>query len=122
MKIFRELKQPANKDPVERIMEDYVRSAYSNMSDAEQTEIYNEIMYDFYNCIRNRLSKGQQPMRVSEGNKVWRNYRDRYVDPTYSAEFEKTCRGGIEKYREERIPSGFGKVSNHDKPARKSNN
>ena len=116
MKIFKDLKQPANKDPVERIMEDYVRSAYSDLSNERQTEIYNDIMYDFYNCIRSRLSRGQQPMRVSEGNKVWRNYRDRYVDPKYRKEFEKSCRGGIEKYREEPIPSGFGRNRKNDKP------
>lgn len=107
MKAFKELKKPGDKDTVERIMEDYIRSGYSQLTNEEQTEIYNDMMYKFFNTIRNRISKGQQPMRISEGNKVWKNYRNRYVDRSYTVEFEKSCKEAIKLYTG-KIPTGFG--------------
>ena len=110
MKTFQELKKPANKAPVERIMEDYVRSSFSQLSNEEQTEIYNDLMYDFFDTIRTRISRGLQPMRISDGNKVWKNYRNLYVDKSYAPQFEKSCREAFDMYtkRNGNIPTNFG--------------
>jgi predicted DNA-binding protein (UPF0278 family) len=88
-------------------MEDFIRSGNSGLSNAEQTNVYNNMMYDFFKTIRSRISKGQQPMRVSEGNKVWQNYRNLYVDPSDSQLYEEHCRKAIKVYTE-KIPTGFG--------------
>ena len=100
------LNQPGHKHPVERIMEDFVRSAHSDLSNDEQSEIYNDLMIDLFETIRERSVKGLQPVRISKGNKVWKNYRDIYVDDCDG--FEKTCKEAFDLYTG-RIPGNYGR-------------
>ncbi len=106
MKTFKELKKPGIKHPIERIMEDFVRSGNHELSNEEQTNIYNDMMYDFFETIRNRISRGQQPMRISEGNKVWENYRNIYTNGKES-DFNESCKKAIDLYTG-KIPTGYG--------------
>ena len=106
---FKNLKKPHAKHPVERIMEDIVRSAHWDCSEEEQTEVYNELMYDFFDTIRKRITKQQQPLRISEGNKVWKNYRNRYCSEEYQqAEMGRICVEMFDQYTG-KIPTKFGK-------------
>ena len=107
---IKNLKQPHAKHPVERMVEDIVRSAYRHLSDDEQTNIYNELMVSLFETIRDRASTGRQPVRISEGNKIWKNYRDRYLptDETFRSHFESACRGMFDLYTG-RIPGQYGK-------------
>ena len=52
------LKQPGNKHPVERIMEDFVRSAHSDLSNEQQSEVYNDLMISLFETIRERSVRG----------------------------------------------------------------
>ena len=45
------LNQPHAKHPVERMVEDIVRSANRNSSDEEQTEIYNNLMISLFHIF-----------------------------------------------------------------------
>ena len=111
MNNFKSLKQPHAKHPVERIMEDVVRAAHWDCTEEEQTRVYNELMYDLFETIRKRVSKQQQPMRISEGNSVWKNYRYRYCSEEYQqAEMDRICVEMFDLYTG-RIPGKYGKES-----------
>ena len=101
------LKQPHAKHPVERMMEDVIRSANSDLNDEEQTEIYNELMVSLFETIRERTSTGRQPVRISEGNKIWKNYRNRYL-PLQHDVFDAACKGMFDLYTG-KIPGSYGK-------------
>jgi hypothetical protein len=104
------LNQPHAKHPVERMVEDIVRSANRNSSDEEQTEIYNNLMISLFETIRNRVSRGAQPVRISKGNKVWENYRNIYLpqDELFQDHFEHVCKGMVNLYTG-KIPGNYGK-------------
>tara|TARA_B100000282_G_scaffold263021_1_gene212794 strand:- start:1092 stop:1436 length:345 start_codon:yes stop_codon:yes gene_type:complete len=110
LECFKVLKQPHSKHTVERIVEDVVRSAYSGLSQEEQTNAYNELMYSLFDTLRERMTKGNQPFRISEGNSFWKNYRNRYLpnDETFHTNFETACKEMIELYSGN-IPGNFGK-------------
>jgi len=105
------LKKPHSKHPVERMVEDIVRSANRHLSDEEQTEIYNELMVSLFETIRDRASTGRQPVRISEGNKIWKNYRNRYLpsDEIFQGHFENACKGMLDLYTG-KIPGQYGKA------------
>ncbi len=107
---IRTLKQPHAKHPVERIVEDIVRSANQSLTDEEQTEIYNELMISLFTTIRDRVSSGRQPVRISEGNKIWENYRNRYlpVDRNFQKDFESACKEMLKLYTGV-IPGNYGR-------------
>ena len=102
------LKQPHAKHPVERMIEDIVRSANSDLNDKEQTEIYNDLMISLFETIRERTSSGRQPVRISEGNKIWKNYRNRYLPGHNPATFDTACKGMFDLYTG-KIPGSYGK-------------
>ena len=106
------LKKPHAKHPVERIVEDIVRSAHKDLDDAAQTEIYNDLMVSLFITIRDRVSTGRQPVRMSEGNKIWKNYRNRYLpeDESYQSHFESACKGMLGLYTG-KIPGQYGSKS-----------
>jgi len=106
---MKNLKQPHAKHPVERMVEDIVRSANFDRSESEQTQIYNELMVSLFETIRDRASTGRQPVRLSEGNSVWQNYRNRYTPEEYQqAEFERCCVEMFDLYTG-KIPGQYGK-------------
>lgn len=107
---IKKLKQPHAKHPVERIVEDIVRSANHSLTDEEQTEIYNELMISLFTTIRDRVSNGRQPVRISEGNKIWENYRNRYlpVDRSFQKDFESVCKEMLNLYTGV-IPGNYGR-------------
>jgi hypothetical protein len=108
---MQELSQPHAKHPVERMVEDVVRSANQHLSNEEQTDIYNDLMVSLFETIRNRAAKGIQPVRISEGNKVWKNYRNIYMpdDDVFHEHFERACQGMISLYTG-KIPGNYGKA------------
>lgn len=104
------LKKPHVKHPVERMVEDIVRSANRDLDDAEQTKIYNDLMVSLFETIRDRASTGRQPVRISEGNKIWENYRNIYLpeDKACRSDFESACKGMLSLYTG-KIPGQYGK-------------
>ena len=90
-------------------MEDIVRSAHWDRTEEEQTKVYNDLMYDLFETIRMRVSKQQQPMRISEGNSVWKNYRSRYCSEEYQqAEMDRICVEMFDRYTG-KIPGKYGR-------------
>jgi len=102
--------RPHAKHPVERMVEDIVRSANRNLSDEEQTEIYNDLIISLFETMGNRTLRGSQPVRISEGNKVWKNYRNIYLpqDEIFQEHFEHACKGMVNLYTG-KIPGNYGK-------------